>query len=709
MRKVIKPLVLVIAAILLILVIAISALPFLIEPNSYKPEIVALIKEKTGRSAQIEGDIRLSVFPWIGFGTEKIVLNNKPGFQDRPFITLAHSEIKVKLLPLLSKKIQVNKIALDGLIIDLVKDKQGLNNWDDLVTPSQTSAAAKPANQTTPESKQQTVLAALTVGGIVIKDAQILFDNQQTGEQLAINKLNFNVEKFAFNVPVKIDLAADVSGKKLNFPGAVKIATALCVDEKLENLEFIDNQVEWLAAQKKSLSSQPLEAKLTAPSGVLSISQQSLKLPQLQIQSGDVQVRTDLSVEHIFDVPSLQGTATLKPFNPRPAFKQWEIALPSMSDSKALTSLGLIFQFQANPEQIELKGLDFALDDSHGKGTVLVKNFAKPAVVFDIEVDKLNVDHYLPRQDKPSLTSPGMAVVASTFSLPLDWLKNLDAEGKLALGAMTFNKLILEDVHLTLSSKNGIVKVEQSAKHKPDGTYSSELNVDVQHEKPTYKLQENLANIPLEPLLRATKGDAKLGGILTLSSQLQGQGGNPRELRTHLTGQVDFFLKDGFIKGFDLEKMLASGKNLLKGGAIDIDAKTDQTAFSVIKGTASFNKGLLQNDDLIAKTAKLRSTGKGNINLYTEALDYTLTSKMLKGSANANAPEQLHDTPVVIHLGGTFNKPTFSLDVEALLTEKNKAKIERFVDKNKDKIDKLINKLDKKSGSKVKDLLKKIF
>ena len=434
MRKVIKPLVLVIAAILLILVIAISALPFLIEPNSYKPEIVALIKEKTGRSAQIEGDIRLSVFPWIGFGTEKIVLNNKPGFQDRPFITLAHSEIKVKLLPLFSKKIEVNKIAIDGLIIDLVKDKRGFNNWDDLIMPSQTSAAAKPANQTTQESKQQTVLAALTVGGIVIKDAQINSDNQQTGEQLAINKLNFNAEKFAFNVPVKIDLAADVSGKKLNFPGAVKVATALRVDEKLENLEFIDSQVEWLAAQKKSISSQPLAAKLTATSGVLNISQQTLKLPNLQVQSGDAQVAADLTAEHIFEQPSYQGTATVKPFNPRSTFKQWDIALPSMSDAKALASLGLSFQFQANSEQIELKSLDFALDNSHGKGTVLVKNFAEPAVVFDLEVDKLDVDHYLPPQAKPSLTSPGMALAASTLSLPLDWLKNLDVEGKLALG-----------------------------------------------------------------------------------------------------------------------------------------------------------------------------------------------------------------------------------------------------------------------------------
>lgn len=154
--------------------------------------------------------------------------------------------------------------------------------------------------------------------------------------------------------------------------------------------------------------------------------------------------------------------------------------------------------------------------------------------------------------------------------------------------------------------------------------------------------------------------------------------------------------------------MLENSKNLAKGGALST-SQNDQTAFSKISGTAIINKGLLENNDLIANTAKLRSTGKGNVHLDTGLVDYIITTKLLKAAATATTPEQVHDTPIVIHLGGTFSQPTYTLDVGALLTDKNKAKIDRFLDKNKDKVDKLIDKLDKKLGPGLGDLLKKIF
>jgi len=43
-----------------------------------------------------------------------MALGNAFGFQDKPFATLEESDIKVKLLPLLTKKIEVSRIVLKG-------------------------------------------------------------------------------------------------------------------------------------------------------------------------------------------------------------------------------------------------------------------------------------------------------------------------------------------------------------------------------------------------------------------------------------------------------------------------------------------------------------------------------------------------------------------------------------------------------------------
>ena len=704
-----KKLLLGFSAVLLILVIAVCALPFLIDPNSFKTEIAALVKDKIGRDVVFEGDIKLSVFPWVGVSTGKITVSNKPGFQDLPFITVAKSDIKLKLLPLLSQKLEVNNIALDGLSLYLIKDKQGNGNWADLTGPSPASANSDISNRDPKTIAPQSALAALSVGGIAIQNAKIIWDNQQTGEHLEFANIQLNTDRIVLGETAKITLAMDVSGKEVKFPGTVKIITETLIDATLENFVFKDSRLDWSGTNKPA-SGQPLAATVSAPNAEVNVKQQTLKTSGLQIQSSELKFTADINGEQILGKPTLMGTVTAAPFNPRVAFKQWDIALPNMSDPKALTNLGLGFKFTANPGQVELTNLDLALDNSHAGGSLTVKDFTQPSVLFDLTVDAIDVDRYLASKEKSSFASPGMALAAGTLGVPLDWLKTLNAEGKLALGKMTFNKMTMQDMHLTLTSKNGLVNIGQTVKQFYRGSYSGSLNIDTHTDKATVSLQETLTDRNLEALLKAIKGKTKLGGIVTATNQLQGQGNNIRQLQANFSGTVSFFLKDGFINGFNLEKMIENSKNLVKGGNLGIDPYHDQTTFSEIKGTATIDKGLLQNDDLIAKTAKLRSTGKGNANLDTGQLDYTLSTKLLKAAATAAAPEQLHSTPIVIHLGGTFDKPTYTLDVAALLTDKNKAKIERFLGKNKIKIDKLMDKLDKKLGpGGASDLLKKIF
>ncbi|MGZ5045598.1 MAG: AsmA family protein, partial [Methylobacter sp.] len=72
-----------IAAMVLLLIVAVCILPFVINPNDFKPEIIAAVKDKTGRELVLDGELKLSLFPWAGISTEKIALSNAPEFQDR--------------------------------------------------------------------------------------------------------------------------------------------------------------------------------------------------------------------------------------------------------------------------------------------------------------------------------------------------------------------------------------------------------------------------------------------------------------------------------------------------------------------------------------------------------------------------------------------------------------------------------------------------
>ena len=72
------------AVLVTLVIIAVVVVPLIINPNDFKPEIQAAVKDNLGRELQIEGDLELSVFPWVGISTGKLVLSNAKGFRISP-------------------------------------------------------------------------------------------------------------------------------------------------------------------------------------------------------------------------------------------------------------------------------------------------------------------------------------------------------------------------------------------------------------------------------------------------------------------------------------------------------------------------------------------------------------------------------------------------------------------------------------------------
>jgi AsmA protein len=300
--------------------------------------------------------------------------------------------------------------------------------------------------------------------------------------------------------------------------------------------------------------------------------------------------------------------------------------------------------------------------------------------------------------DKP-ITSPAAALAAGLSQLPAETLRNVNANGELLLKKLKINGLLMQDVHLTLNSKKGVLSTKQSANRFYGGSYSGGLTMDFRKDNAAMSVNEQINHARLEALLDDVSRKARARGIFDASLQLNGQASRSKVVKSSLNGQYSFFLKDGAIKGFNMEKAIESAKSIAKGIASIPNDNNEETLFSMITGTGSVKNGVLQNDDLVARSSNFRIEGEGSADLNTDKLDYEMTTKLLKKAATPDAPEQFHSTPVVIKIGGTFDKPTYMLDVSALLTEKNKAKIKKFLNKNEKKINKLLKKLNKHFGA----------
>ena len=67
------------------------------------------------RSDWISGDLDLSVFPWLALEIGPTTLSNAQGFSAENFAAVDAVQLRVRLLPLLRKQVEMDKIILKGL------------------------------------------------------------------------------------------------------------------------------------------------------------------------------------------------------------------------------------------------------------------------------------------------------------------------------------------------------------------------------------------------------------------------------------------------------------------------------------------------------------------------------------------------------------------------------------------------------------------
>ena len=714
MSKPIKILLSILAVIILSIVIAIFTLPFFINPNNFKPEVIAAVKNNTGRDLTLTGDIKISLFPWTGVSTGKMTLSNAIGFQEKTFASLEESAIKINLFPLFLNKIEIDQVIIKDLTLNLEKNSQGINNWDDLTRSNVTNV--KPlspiANNNKPEATNNG-LTLLAINGVAIENAVINWKNQRSGKILLIKDININSNKFAYDEPVTVDLSLMAMSPETNWTESIKLRTGLTVNQALTSLALDHSDLQLKTIIKANNNEdKSILAALTINNVAMDRTKQSLNVSGLKLTSQDMSLSAEIAGNTNNSKFSFQGPITIAPFNLRNVLNQLDIKVPGLQDAKTLSKAAATFNLLVTDTAVDLQNMTLTLDDTQIKGSTTITDFSKPAITFNLASDNMDLDPYLaPIADKKSrpINSPAIILALGTSTLPVELLKKLIINGQLSLERLKVNAMTMQDVQLNLDVKEGLINAQQSAKGFYAGSYNGVFSVDMRNNKPILSINEKIVHVQIEPLLNDFNGATKLSGLLDLSTQLEGQGNNAKELKSSLKGNLSFLLTDCVIKGFNLQKIIDDAKTLIKEPTLPADNKNDQMLFSKLSGTATINNGLVQNNDLIGIASKMHLNGKGTADLNSEKLDYKLNARYIKTKATTTEPEQLIDTPININIAGTFAKPTYTVDLAAILSDKNKAKIDQFIDKNHNKIDEIVHKIDKKIGPGLGNLLKGLF
>ena len=199
MARLLKWVGIIVGALIVLVIALLLIVPRFVDINKYKPRIESMVTESTGRTFSIGGNIDLTLFPWAGVSMSDVHLGNAKGFREKDFVSVEYFEVRVKVIPLISKDLQVKRFVLKGPRIVLEKSKGGRGNWEDLAKHRETK---KPEKRPAPEKAPSVGIKNLMVGEFAITSGELVWIDHQKGTQQRLTQVNLALERISLDKPI---------------------------------------------------------------------------------------------------------------------------------------------------------------------------------------------------------------------------------------------------------------------------------------------------------------------------------------------------------------------------------------------------------------------------------------------------------------------------------------------------------------------------
>jgi AsmA protein len=192
----------IIGIIIAILVVAVVALPFVLNVNDFRPRIETELSAALGRQVKV-GNLKLSILTG-SVSADDLSIADDPAFSATPFVRAKALDVGVQMIPLVfSKSLQITNIALDEPQVILLRSNSGKWNFSTLGNKN----AAQPAESSNPN---------LSVGKLTVKNGSLSMGSMGTSNSLVkptvYQNVDVSVQDFSLTSQFPFTLSATLPG-----------------------------------------------------------------------------------------------------------------------------------------------------------------------------------------------------------------------------------------------------------------------------------------------------------------------------------------------------------------------------------------------------------------------------------------------------------------------------------------------------------------
>lgn len=537
--------------VLVVLIVGVVlALPFLIDLNKYQDQYKPLIEDALNRKVQLQ-DIRLTIWPRIGARVAGFAVLDDPAFGTGPFASLSSLDVGVKLMPLLSGKVEVEEITLRQPVITVIKNKNGVLNASTIGRKG-VPVPEKPSRAPIPSTEGPLkILALLAVDRVsidggkltyrdlsaakpteyVLQDLEVLLQSVRLGQTPS---LHFGSLVQPFNLPVKLDgtfgpLRETMDIDAINFQLGVG-KTDFTITGKAAGNDAIIN----ISSPVINTANLPIALPLKTPVEIKNLQiaaevmGQEAKLKSLSFRLFDGEVKGQGKVIAGSDMPPFKGAVTMQGLQLGPALNAVAETPISISGTAGadLSVQGRGFSMPDLTKALEGTG-HMAVKDGKIEGVNLLQEVVSALKVAGISLDDAK---------------------ATAFS-------TIETDLAIKQGVINVQRLLM-DSHDFQATGGGTIGFDQRLNLAVNLNLSQDVSQKIASASPVVKiaLKDGRLSLPLT-ITGTTQAPSYGVDVKGLTGKVQEQ------VKKKVEEAVDGLLK-GTTKPEDLQK---EGKELLKG------------------------------------------------------------------------------------------------------------------------------------------------
>ncbi|MDJ0855376.1 MAG: AsmA family protein [Desulfobacterales bacterium] len=531
--------------------------------NRLKPHLARMVKAATGRELRLDGDLKLTLGLAPVLVANHAVLTNASWGSQPEMIKVENLRLQARLLPLLSRTVELTHIGLAGAELLLETDASKRRNWD-------FKAAASPEKRDTTAS-----------GPLKLDFDHIHIANLTLVYRQATSK---SVKRFHFK---RVDLARQGDGDTQS----VDLQTE--VNGQPVVITGTTGAIEQFWARQRF----PVNLTGTYAGAAATIDGNIDRIRQLK----GVDLELKFSGKEFADLGPLVA-----------------MHLPAMGAFDVRSRL------TGSATALAIQAFEARLDQSDFKGRGKVDWHKKPKIFVRLESSRVDVstliDH-LEKDEPPTNTAdkPRRRLFSDT-PLPLDVLQKLDADVVLKAKHIQGRNARLELGRLAFKIVDRGLHVENF-----EATYKKTRiagNLSVAHGVPPQVAADILVqNLDLGNLLKETGKSDAVRAVIDIAAHGNSRGNSIRSLMANLDGAIGFVMGEGYLTHY--LDMLAGGLSQKVIDLWDPPKAVDQINCAVVQ--FDIHKGLATSRAFVFDSRAAIITGAGEINLGTEQIDFLLS------------------------------------------------------------------------------------